>query len=474
MVIVGDTDCSHATVQVDKVRFRAELLLNKEPILISGTLAQIGNKWVDRHIPQTTQVDIAESCVARFAVYRDACPVPWDTFIRSPLREIVNLIPLLQTCDTAGCECQKWHGSAGPGEPPAILETWSRQFVGSNFKIVPPATSTVFNIMLRLPVQLEVSIQAFSGTAGVYIEPRSDDIRSPSSRFTVIWLPKSSWQDVLLLSQTHPAILGLARMGERYGVRCLKTEEESLHRKLKPATAWVDKARMRVFESGPWPFGTQKQAILKALISFGWQNTRPSQPCPGRRGGLWYKIEAEGEPPRQSLHASFGEVLFCEVLAKPTPVVEVPQILASRRTLQGIQPPLATQAHRAPVDPLQVSDPWQAALDRGANAQPSGSSASSSADIARAVEASVLHKIRASPPATTQQEQFENAILARVDARIAASHNDLEAKVSSLDGRLGQLTHKVDSQEGVLQSLFAAQMSRIEELLGDTKRSRNE
>ena len=319
MVIVGDIDCSNATVQVDKVRFRAELLLNKEPLLICGTLAQIGNKWVDKHVPRTTQVDVAESCVARFAVYRDACPVPWETFIHSPLKEIFGLIPLLQTCDTAGCECQKWHGSAGPGEPPAILETWSRQFVGNTFKTVPPATSTVFNIMLRLPVQLETCIQAYSGTAGIYIEPRSDDTRSPSSRFTIIWLPKSSWQEALLLSQTHPAILGLARMGERYGVRCLKTEEESLHRKLKPATAWVDKARVRVFESGPWPFGTQKQAILKALISFGWQNARPSQPCPGRRGGLWYKIEAEGDPPSQSLHASFGEVLFCEVLARPPP-----------------------------------------------------------------------------------------------------------------------------------------------------------
>ena len=473
LVIVGDVDCANATVQVDKVRFRAELL-NREPVLISGTLAQIGNKWVDKFVPQTTQVDIAESCVVRLAVYRDSCPVPWDSFIKAPLKEIVNLVPLLQTCDRAGCECQKWHGSADPGEPPAILETWSRQFVGNTFKPVPPSSATVFNIMLRLPVQLEVSIQAYSGTAGVYIEPRSDDTRSPSQRFTVIWLPRSSWQEALLLSQTHTAILGIARMGDRFGVRCLKKDEESLHRKLKPSTAWVDRARLRTFESGPWPFGTQKQSILKALVSFGWQNARPSQPCPGRRGGLWYKIEAEGEPPMQSLHAPFGEILFCELVAKTTPAAEVPQILASRRTLQGIQVPTDKSPARPPVDPLQASDPWQAALDRGPQPSHHGGTSSSSSDIAKVVEASVLQKLKASNTVSPQQEHLEQTLLARVDAKIAASHSDLEARVSSLDGRLGQLTHKVDSQEGVLQSLFAAQMSRIEELLGDTKRSRNE
>ena len=76
LVVVGEIDCSAATVQVQKVRFRAKLVATDQPLLVSGTLAQIGNQWVDKFVPVTTPVDIAESCVARLAVYRDACPVP--------------------------------------------------------------------------------------------------------------------------------------------------------------------------------------------------------------------------------------------------------------------------------------------------------------------------------------------------------------------------------------------------------------
>ena len=77
LVIVGDVDCTLATVQVQKVRFRAKLLASGEPLLLNGTLAQIGNQWVDKFVPCTTPVDVADSCVARLAVYRDACPIPW-------------------------------------------------------------------------------------------------------------------------------------------------------------------------------------------------------------------------------------------------------------------------------------------------------------------------------------------------------------------------------------------------------------
>ena len=472
LVVVGDIDCEGATVQVEQVRFRAQLRATGEPLLVSGTLAQIGNKWVSKFIPKTTPVDVAESCVVRVSVYRDALPLPWDRFAASPLKEIVNIVPLLQSCDVAGCECHKWHGTTSPGEPPSILETWGRNFYSDAFKISAPSAACVFNIMLRLPIGLELPIQAYSGIAGVFLEPRSDGIRSPSSRFSVLWLPKSSHQDVLLLMQTHPSIVGLARVGGRFGVRCEKSSEEALHRVLRPATTWIDRSRLRVFESGPWPYGTQRSSITKALLSFGWRNARPSQPSPGRRGGLWFLIEAEDAPPMQSLHASFGEVLFSEISSKES-IEPVPHaVVASKRTLQGLHPPVPSPVDRSSRDPLQVSDPWQAALDRSA---PGRSSApSSSGDIARVVEQSVLQRLKAAPSDASNSAQLEAAILAKVDQKISACHHGLDTRISSLDGKVGQLSQKVDAQENTLQSLFAEQMSRIEELLGSTKKGRTE
>ena len=476
LIIVGEGDFSGATVQVETLRFRAELVSTGEPLLVQGTLAQIGDKWVSRHVPKTTPVDIAKSVVARVAVYRDSLPVPWDRFTQSPLREIVSQVPLLQVCEVAGCDCNKWHGVADPGEPPAILETWGRQFSSAAFKPVAPASAEVFNVMLRIPEALELPLQSFSGAAGIFIEPRADGVRLPSDRFSVIWPSKATYQEALLLMQTHRAVCGLARIGERFGVRCLKTDEEPLHRLLRPSVAWVDRSKLRVFESGPWPFGTQRQAIVRALGSFGWK-ARPSQPCPGHRGGLWYFLEAEEEPPQKSIHAAFGEVLLWEVPPKEVAAPAAPPIVASQRTLKGLAPQAAATGHKPRQDPLQVLDPWQVALDQRQVVRPNATlpgassvsrsmltSGHAAADIEAAILAKVDSRINASQETLRKQ----------LDSRITDSQESVRKQLGALDDRVTSVAQKVDSQESLLQGLFEQQMSRIEELIGSTKRGRNE
>ena len=305
LVILGEPDLTEAAVHVEPIRFRAELTATSEPVLLQGVLAQIGDKWCERHVPSTTPVEVAASSVARVAVYRDSLPMPWDEFIAAPLRSIVSQVSALQPCDVMGCECQKYHGEAGPNDPPPILESWSRQFFGPNFKPCAPASATLFNLLIRVPAALEGPLQAVSGLASIYFEPRAEGLRMPSSRYAVIWMPKQEYQDVLLLMQTHDLICGLARIGDRFGVRCRSEHEEQLHSLLRPSVAWVDRSKLRRYESGPWPFGTQRANLVKALAAFGWR-ARPGQPIQGHRGGLWFIIEAESPPPQDSLHASFG------------------------------------------------------------------------------------------------------------------------------------------------------------------------
>ena len=66
------------------------------------------------------------------------------------------------------------------------------------------------------------------------------------------------------------------------------------------------------------------------------------------------------------------------------------------------------------------------------------------------------------------------SIMAKVETRLASSHGELDARISTLDCKVGQVAQKVDSQEGLLQSLFAQQLSRVEELIGTTKKPRAE
>ena len=470
LLIVGDFDSSQATVKVQEVRFRAELVSTGAPLLVAGTLAQIGNAWVDKFVPTTTPVDVAQSSVVRLAIYRDSFPVLWDKFIQSPLREIVAQVPLLQTCSTVGCECQKWHGVAAPGDPPAILENWSRQYFSDTFKVVAPSSAQVFNILLRVPAALEGQLQPISGQGGVFVEPRAEGQRMPSPHYSVMWLPKATFEEARLMVQTHDFVLGLARMASKFGLRCRKSDEEKLHALLHPSGTWVDRAKLRLFETGPWPHGTQRQAIAKALTTFGWR-ARPVQPCPGHKGGVWYTVESEGAPPQESLHADFGEVLFHEVPVKaPSPNVP-PAVLASQRTLRDIRPALSSTAV---PDPLQLSDPWQQALNQRPGPSKGHDGPTTSAEAIKSLESSILNRVRNVQPAAASTAELEASILAKVDSRIAAAQEGLQSQIGTLDGKIQTVSSKVDSQESLLQNLFQQQMSRIEELIGATKKGRQE
>ena len=364
-----------------------------------------------------------------------------------------------------GCECQKYHGESGPNDPPPILESWNRQFFGPTFKPSPPASATLYNLLIRIPAALESPLQAMSGQSGIYFEPRAESARMPSSQYAVIWMPRHAYKDVLLLMQTHDVICGLARIGDRFGVRCKKEHEEQLHALLRPSIAWVDKAKLRTYESGPWPFGTQRANIVKALAALGWR-ARPGQPIQGHKGGLWFNIEAESPPPQDSLHASFGEILFWEVRQKDVPKPPLQPVVASRRTLQALAP--AVVPHR-PLDPLVASDPWQEALDRRQAKACASSAPATSAVDTRALESSIVQRVRSQLPSSSAAD-VEASILAKVDAKLQAQSTALGGRIDGLESRVSNVASQVESQEQVMRSLFDAQMGRIEELLGASKR----
>ncbi|OLP99125.1 hypothetical protein AK812_SmicGene18333 [Symbiodinium microadriaticum] len=386
-----------------------------------------------------------------------------------PLREIIQVVPCLRTCSVAGCTCAAWHGASAPGEPAAILECWARSWHSIAYKQAPAKSAVIFNIFVRIPAGLLKPLLACSGLHGVFIEPRAADSKEASAEFRVIWLPKASYSEVLLLKQSHAEIIGLARVGSRLGVRCNKADEEALHKVLK-GTPFVDRGSLCKFVVGPWPFGTQRQAAEKALASFGWV-ARVTQPIAGQPGGLWWRVQAGSHPPELVLHTQFGEVLISEEPGPAaTPVVKH-AVLAARNALRDVCPPSPPL-----VDPLQVHDPWAAALQKQKPSQPASVQAMSAQ-----VEAKILAKIQrdrslSSAPAPSEQllEELEQSFLAKVEARLTEHRTVVEGRLSGFETQVTALSDKVDGQESVLRSMFQEQMSRIEELLAAPKRSRHE
>lgn len=69
-------------------------------------------------------------------------------------------------------------------------------------------------------MELEEALLSLSGTNAVCVEPRELDGRQVSKSYQVIWLPRHTAAQAMVLRQTITGIIGLARLGHRWGVRC--------------------------------------------------------------------------------------------------------------------------------------------------------------------------------------------------------------------------------------------------------------
>ena len=80
-----------------KMTFAATYKGTGEPVLVFGSMKNLGDQKVNRHLASdVTQVDIVDNTVIRFHVYRDELSISWHDFIQSPVRALCQLLPTLQ------------------------------------------------------------------------------------------------------------------------------------------------------------------------------------------------------------------------------------------------------------------------------------------------------------------------------------------------------------------------------------------
>ena len=310
----------------------------------------------------------------------------------------------------------------------------------------------LFNAFLRIPAGLLVGLLASSGDRGIYFEPRGEEARLPSKDYVVTWLPKLSRPEVLLAKQSHDKILGLARVGSRFGVRCAADAAEAVHQQLKPSSAFVKTTDARVYHSGPWPYGSQRVAIAQTLADWGWE-AKPLQPIPRPSGsGQWWSLRAATAPPSLVMHLRQGEVLFSEAPSRAEPRQPPVDILVAPQTVLKA---VATKDEPG-EDPLMANDPWASALAT----RPLSSAAS-----APRVDMQAMAKT------------LEAKFAAQIKTQVAEATHGLSSRVQGLETTVEQVSKKVDDQEANLsamfQKLFEQQTNRIEELLAP-KRQRQE
>ena len=219
-VFLVDTQEPQTALVWSQLRVAIRCIANNEPVLVAGALVQLGRDMVAKlSTPAVASVSSASVACAKIAVYRDSIEGSWDSFCKSPVKYVVAHLQCLDTCTVADCDCNKWHRGPDDVTSSPILDVWRKQWVNLSFHPVCAQGADVFLMNVRHVDSCALPVLAMSGQAGIFAEPRSIDARSASSLFQIIWVPRSSLEEVLHLRQVNPDIVGVARMGSRYGLR---------------------------------------------------------------------------------------------------------------------------------------------------------------------------------------------------------------------------------------------------------------
>lgn len=455
--------------------------IDNEPILADATLVQIGTGVVDKFQGNNLiELDSLDVVTLKYLVYRDELQCSWEEFCKAPIRFIVGTFPLLRRCYNEGCNCELWHNADQLAVKEPLLDVWRRQYLRAGFKPSTAEKADMFSVCLRVPKQIMPQLLSLSGNAGAYCEPRSADGLEVLAAYTVIWAPKMNAQELCHLKQTNPAIIGLARVGDRKGLRVLSSQASDIHKIIRPDTVYLPQGQRTLFLVGPFPFGSDRLAISKAMRQVGWEcrPLQPSTPSPGR-GSMWL-VQAVEEPPETIVPTTHGEVVITK--HRPDPVGKMPVVtpVASASTLALC----GTQSKALQEDPWNVKGPW-------GGFKPCTVSPMDTTDSMQQMEVRVQNAVLAKLPPSPMEDDMPdrmNHLECQVQQLIAKQHGlegqfqeysaQQSQQMASMQTQLntqGQQLHgHMENQNQAIQPMFAQQMEQIRGLLSKRPRDENE
>ena len=338
-------DHSHASCagSGSLIRFPCKCELTGEPVLASARLIQIGSIEVTKHVPPTAgTVDEVSTHVFRVALYKDETGDDWSQIIQHPIKHIFGVL-----------------GIENKGTNPSVVDVWDRQFLTLQMTRTKANQCELFFASIRLVGASSVDLQAKSGFAGVYVEPRSIDGRQPCEQHRVIWL-KLDKASTTAAMQSSNLPVHLARHGNRFGLRAAVGIAEEVHRLHKAAVPYLDTANVQKFVVGPFPFGATREGLTKVFDQWGW-SARPTQPK-GRAPdgvGIQWEVHASTNPPCEVYSMTHGDVIIAALPTKKQVPRAGGDLLASAKTIAFLRSPKDTGAGSSDArDPMQINDPW--------------------------------------------------------------------------------------------------------------------
>ena len=310
---------------------------DKRPVVLTGTVYQMGNKQIT--VPKTqSKVVIETTHVIACTAYKDEMEgEKWRETIKAPVRQILEAM--------------------GMGEQSKAMQgpPWGRSFSDGTGRCAPEqATSIQFHMRIS-EANLESHLKC-SGKAGVYTQLRTED-RKPSSDYAVIWLNKHPVELQATAAQ-HEETRGLIRVTKRNGktsrgIRVKAGAFEKLFKLLRPGEATPNiKPLAYLAKVEPVPKGASAEEINEWLQEVGWRG----RAVKALSDKTWIVGSDEQEQPTD---------VFQLWNATPIMFVKINSRYRERKTpiLAG-RPPRPANPVAAGEDPWRHQDPWSKGLEK--------------------------------------------------------------------------------------------------------------
>ncbi|CAL1135930.1 unnamed protein product [Cladocopium goreaui] len=442
-----------------KISFPATYKGTGEPVLIFGSLKNLGDKKINRHmIGAKTQIDTINTAVIRIHAYKDELQAQWQDLVKSPVRLISTIVPQLQLCAGEGCgqDCPKSHPAIGENLDSITMEVWGRSFGKLEGGRAPAAEATYFSVYIRVPESILKSLLQ-SNITGIYLDPRQD--KSPDERYRVIWLSVHTLAEAQHSLKTCAKALGLVRLRHKYGLRVETVDEEAAFKFLKPDATYIATRVQRTFQLFPLPHGLQRAGLIKILTDLEWV-AKPLQPGRGQQDGISWMVGSTTAPP-VAVFSSFGkEVLITETTKQQAPTKPL-NFLASTKT----QKHLRTEAGSST---MASTDPWQdASADPWNSWKPtSGENGASKPAAGESHLADITNKLRDEIQTTMRKElddykSSQDATMAEHDdaateqrfARIESTLGEIQAQQGQFNQWVTQVGEASTATETAIQTI---------------------
>lgn len=460
------------------LRFPCRCEHSGEPIIATARLIQLGCTEITRNLPEM-QTCVEEVCtsVVRILLYRDECSISWNDVIQRPVKYVLQQLDL---------------GVTSVGNP--VVDVWDRQYLDLKMSKTKPALSELFVVSVRLQGESK-DLVAKSGSNGIYVEPRSQDGRTPDETFRVIWLSRVNKAEAITAMQSTQGDISLTRSGLRFGLRTSSTNAESIHVQHKGNVPYLDTSNALKYIAGPFLYGVTKDGLVKLFGEWGWK-ARPIQPR-GRSGdgvGIQWEIQAESPPESECYSMKHGDIIISEISKKKVADFVQSDVLASAKTLAMLRGSRSSSSSAVTAsDPVEFNDPWASWTPSvkhprvgsiGEHASvPSVQVDSISANFDRKLAETVAQfdqklatkDVSMSDSSESRLNQVESR-LNQLEASMQQQHSSQQQHQAQVAQKFQQIEQQMESQTQAYQhhldTKMSEQLAQIEILLG--KRARRE